>query len=197
MGGGRLFDRVASGVAIAVRSCIAPLAVSFRLANRWDVESSGEIPAKRWGVALAGKAALDEVFFALEFATAPLAGLDELPRIAREVADATELFRQRGWFESPERYHQMPTRPSSVAIVSARSLLGDYQHLSFERATSPMSASPDVSAGSPTVRTTPLTPGCSNTRARRVRGWSVFRATEWETRSSTSRGFALAGFTRR
>jgi len=151
-----LFEKVAGSFSIALRSSVAPLAlrssvaplaVSFRLANRrvtesWDAGSDGAIPAKRWGVALAAKAALDEVFFAAEFATAPLVARTELPRIAREVADATDLFEQRGWFESPERYHRTPPPPRSVAIVSARSPFVDYRHLTFASGYEPYAGEP-------------------------------------------------------
>jgi hypothetical protein len=116
--------------------------VSLRLANRWGTVIDAEIPAKRWGIALASKAALDEVFFATEFATAPLVARSEFPRIAREIAEATDLFEQRGWFESPKRYYQTPSCPSSAAIVSARCLFGDFQHLTFESGYEPYVGEP-------------------------------------------------------
>jgi len=106
--------------------------VTFRLANRWNAGNNIDIPARRWGIALAAKAALDEIFFATEFITAPLVSHSELPRIAEEVAEATDLFEQRGWFESPARYHRTPSHPRSCAVVSVRSRFVDYQHLSFE-----------------------------------------------------------------
>lgn len=141
-GDGGLFEKVASGFTIALRSSMAPLAVSYRLANGRDDGANDQIPAKRWGIGLATKAALDEVFFATEFVTAPLIAPADLSRIAGEVADATELFEKRGWLGAPAKYHRTPPRPKSVACVPARSPLGNYQHLTFESGYEPYVGEP-------------------------------------------------------
>ena len=137
-----LFEKFSSGIGIALRSGAAPLALGLRLANRPGIRTYDQIPEKRWGIRLATKAVLDEIFFATELATAPLVARADLSRIAQEVADATHLFQQRGWFGDPAAYHRTPGRPKSVATLRARSSFVDYQHLTFESSYEPRIGEP-------------------------------------------------------
>ncbi len=137
-----LFSKISNGVGLVLRTGAAPLVSSYRLTSGGEARVQEKIPAKRWGVALLGKAALDEAFFATEIATGPLVGRADLQRVSAEVADATRLFEQRGWLDKPAEYHRAPPRPRSVEIAKAGGRLNPHLHLKFSSGYEPRGGEP-------------------------------------------------------
>jgi hypothetical protein len=137
-----LISRIARGVGIALRSGAAPLWIGARLAGRRRADGEHGVPQAPWSLALASKVALDEIFFATELASASVVPLREGRRVVDEMAQAVDLFEQRGWLAEPRRYHPKPPALSRVRIGSARFPGLPYRHLSFESAYQPHPGEP-------------------------------------------------------
>jgi len=100
------------------------------------------MPAARWGLGMVGKVALDEIFFATEVATAPLIARRDLARIAREVAQARDLYAKKGWLDDPASFHRTPPRLRDVEIEQSGTRLYPYKHLRFESGYAPHAREP-------------------------------------------------------
>ncbi len=92
--------------------------------------SHTDIPVPRQSLALALKAAVDEVAVALSGATLPSRSHRE--RIQAEVLAARELFEYRGWADEPIRYHRTPPALESPRLRSRRWRNLPFTHLEFD-----------------------------------------------------------------
>jgi hypothetical protein len=101
-----------------------------------------EAPSPHWNLRLASKAALDELFFATEIASATLFSLRDRQRIVREIGNAARLYERRGWLREPARFHRRPPLPEKVSIDEHRSPFGPFQHLRFESGYQPHPGEP-------------------------------------------------------
>jgi dienelactone hydrolase len=139
-----LFDRVASGVGLALRSGVAPLMLGLRMAGNC-FEASAErsvLPAARRGLRLAGKVALDEIFFASELLLAPFVSARDRERLAREISDARALYKARGFTADPLRFHPRPPPLREVEIRREHARFGSYHSLRFESEYEPHAGEP-------------------------------------------------------
>lgn len=116
------------------------------LASRWRSWSGGSphpaIPIAPRTLALAGKVALDEVLLAALLASVRLPSTGERRRISREVAQAIDLFDQRGWLREPASYHEMPPPLGRVSHRRGASRGLRFMHLSFDSEYEPRSEEP-------------------------------------------------------
>jgi hypothetical protein len=131
--------RLARGLEMALRSGALPLIVGARIAGRWGRAAPAGLPAARRGLALVSKAALDEIFLAAEIASAPFV---RERRVMRELAEALEIFAERGWLEDPASYHDTPPPIERAVLTPARSPGLSYECLSFESGYEPHPGEP-------------------------------------------------------
>ena len=131
LGGGRLLNRIARGMFLAIRSGAAPIVLGARLAGVGPGNRTG-IPTPRRSFALASKIALDEFFFATEIVSAPIVPLRDARRVVRELARSLDLFAERGWLDDPASYHREPPPLEIASIDERRSTLTRYRHLRYE-----------------------------------------------------------------
>ena len=90
------------------------------------------VPAPDGSLWLATQLAWDEALLATMQLTMPLPTSTDQGRVAAEVAEAVELFGERGWLEKPTGYHLEPPELEEP-ILRARKVRGvAYEHLSFE-----------------------------------------------------------------
>lgn len=133
---------IATGLEWTVRGGALPLLLGWRALRRGAHAARVDAPHPRWNVALASKAALDEVFFAAELVTAPLIALSDRERAARETARALALYRRRGWLDAPATYHVAPPPLTRFALDERRSAVGRHLHLRFESGYAPHAGEP-------------------------------------------------------
>ncbi len=126
----------------AIRSGATPLILGLRWGRKREAPEPAGLPPRRGGLAVGYKAALDELFVALELATARLASGPERRRLAREVSQALSLFSARNWLERPERYHRSPPPPDRVQREDAGWRWARYSHLRFESGFAPHPGEP-------------------------------------------------------
>jgi hypothetical protein len=127
---------------IALRTGAAPFWVGARLASRRRELARNDLPAPRRGLRLASKIALDELFFATEFAAAPMVRLRDQARIVGELAAALELFEARGWTERPRGYHRTPPPLRRARLEGRRQADLAYERLSFRSEYEPHAEEP-------------------------------------------------------
>jgi hypothetical protein len=139
---GRIGLGIGQGVAVALRAAAAPLLVGMRLAGQRCDGGHPEAPPPHWNLRLASKAALDELFFATEIASASFFSLRDRERIVREIATAARLYERRGWLREPARFHLLPPTVEKVTIDRHRSPFGRFQHLRFESGYEPHPGEP-------------------------------------------------------
>ena len=74
----------------------------------WHGEVSESLPAPHLSLGLAAQVALDEALLAVAMAPNrfPLPG--DYGRVAEELAEAEEMFTDRGWVDDPASYHRAP-----------------------------------------------------------------------------------------
>jgi hypothetical protein len=114
----------------------------MRLAGRREAGPDVDVPAPRWGLGLASKVMLDEVFVAREFLLTRFVSPLERGRLAQELAEACRLFEAQGWLADPASYHLTP--PAAEALELRRRGRGPLAHaqLSFESGYEPHAAEP-------------------------------------------------------
>jgi hypothetical protein len=137
-----VIQRIARGVGIALRSGAAPILIGARLAGRRAAAETLGVPHAPWSLALFSKIALDEIFFATELASASVVPLRQGRRVVDEMAQALDLFEQRGWLADPRRYHPKPPAISRVRVGPGRFPGLAYRHLRFESGYEPHAGEP-------------------------------------------------------
>jgi dienelactone hydrolase len=132
-GGEPLFDRLASGVGLALRSGVTPLMLGLRMAGQRSLAKAkhSALPAARRGLRLAGKVALDEIFFASELLLAPFVSAGDRERLAREIGEARALYEARGFDRDPTRFHPRPPALRNVEIRRRHARFGSFHSLRF------------------------------------------------------------------
>jgi len=101
-----------------------------------------DAPVPHWDLRLVSKAALDELFFATEIASATFFSLRDRRRIVREIGSAARLYERKGWLRKPARFHRRPPVVEKVRIDEHRSAFGPFQHLRFESGYEPHPGEP-------------------------------------------------------
>ncbi len=89
------------GLELALRSAATPLFLGMRWASPRRETRPDDVPAPRWSLGLAAKAALDELFVATELISAMFLSLWDRERMAQDVAEALDLIDERGWLADP------------------------------------------------------------------------------------------------
>ncbi len=133
---------IGQGVELALRSAATPLFLGMRWAQRQPAAASKDFPAPSWNLRLASKAALDELFVAVELASATFVSLREHGRLAAELRRALALYEARGWLKRPERYHRAPAPLEPARLRETRSRGMAYHHLEFESGYEPHAGEP-------------------------------------------------------
>jgi len=91
-----------------------------------------EVPTPLRSIGLAAQVAIDDAILASMALRLPAVMGAEHDRVLREVHDARELFRARGWLEHPAEYHETPPPLPNPRIIPARVRNLAYEHLQFE-----------------------------------------------------------------
>ncbi len=99
------------------------------------------IPA-RPSLGLALQVLLDEVLISSFKNPRLLPRRADYERAAIEVAEAFHLYRERGWLDDPESYHQSPAAPTAWSTRGERVLGQPYEHLSFQSGYEPHRGEP-------------------------------------------------------
>lgn len=114
--------------------------------NRWRrylaQQSDSELPLARPTVALATQALRDEVVLAGFRIFRGVSDPHLFARIEHEVADAVELYEDRGWLADPSTFHDTPPPLDKVVLQEARSGLLRYERLSFQSGYEPHQGEP-------------------------------------------------------
>jgi hypothetical protein len=128
---------------MALRSTAVPLVLGLRIADPRSRAAHAEVPPPRLRLGQLSKALLDEIFFATEVMSAPVVGLRDAQRIAREIGEALALYAARGWLDAPASFHRSPeaARPRGAARL-ASSPWGEHRHLRFESGYEPHAGEP-------------------------------------------------------
>jgi dienelactone hydrolase len=114
-------------IALSVASFLTAGRMSVRQEPRW----SG-VPEPRGSLGLYAQVAADDALLAWMQITLDVRSGEHLPRIAREVRDAAELFDARGWLEKPADYHSTPPPLTEPEARTKRVRRIPYEHLVFE-----------------------------------------------------------------
>ncbi len=118
------------GALVVLSSCAAFLAAGATSVRQGP--QVAEVPHPEPSLGLAARVALDEAVMATLQAWMRFPSGDDARRVQREVAEATELFDDRGWLEKPHEYHAQPPPLTSPDFSRGRVRGFDYEHLSFE-----------------------------------------------------------------
>jgi dienelactone hydrolase len=130
-----LADPRTLGVAQAAPRTAAFLAKSW-MANR----VSGD--ASPLTVGLAAQVLLDEVLMAAMKNPRLFPSDDDYVRAGRDIADAHQMWADRGWLDEPERYHHEPEAPVGAMVTRERALNQAYEHLTFPSLYEPHAGEP-------------------------------------------------------
>jgi hypothetical protein len=109
--------------------------------SRESVEDPGAVPA-RPSLGLAVQVLLDELLISTMKNPRLLPRRADYERAGIEVAQAFELYRERGWLDNPETYHSPPPPPEVWSTRGERVLGQPYEHLSFQSAYEPHRGEP-------------------------------------------------------
>jgi dienelactone hydrolase len=109
--------------------------------SRESVEDPGAVPA-RPSLGLAVQVLLDELLISTMKNPRLLPHRADYERAGIEVAQAFELYRERGWLDNPETYHRPPPPPEVWSTRGERVLGQPYEHLSFQSAYEPHRGEP-------------------------------------------------------
>ncbi len=83
-------------------------------------------------IRLSVEVAADEAMLATLLPFLPVPGPAESARINAEMSAARELFKQKGWFEKPAGYHNLPPALDSPMLLAAHVRGVDYEELTFD-----------------------------------------------------------------
>ena len=127
-------------------SIISPLTKAGGFyARSWGAYLDGarsELPVARPTLSLATHALRDEIVLVGLRWKRPLSSPAVYERINSEVAQAVELYRERGWLEKPQGFFTAPPAPTDVATRSYTSRGRTHQRLSFASGYEPFPEEP-------------------------------------------------------
>ena len=109
--------------------------------SREPVADPHAVPA-RPSLGLAVQVLLDELLISTMKNPRLLPRRADYERAGVEVAQAFELYRERGWLDDPESYHRTPSPPTIWSTRGERVLGQPYQHLSFQSGYEPHPGEP-------------------------------------------------------
>jgi len=132
-----MLGRIRNAVEYAIRSSAAPFMLGTRLAGRMRRPERPDLPARRGGLVLASKVALDEFFFTTEIASANFVPLRDHARMTREMREALDLFAARHWIDDPRRYHRDPPALEVTSIEAIHSAWLPHRHMRFDSGYAP------------------------------------------------------------
>jgi len=110
-------------------------AASFVLSGREAIEAEPvdpRMPAPERTLRNGAKTALDETFLGIEQFMARLPVGEELAAMHHEIAEAVEIFEDRGWSADPTTYHTPPPPLEHATRTAKRAGRHDYEHVVFE-----------------------------------------------------------------
>ena len=108
----------------------APRTAAF-LARSWATSRLPGGGAPRPTLGLAAQVLLDEVLMAAMKNPRLFPSDDDYVRAGRDIAAAHEMWSERGWLDTPERYHRAPDVPAGCMVTRERALNVSYEHLTF------------------------------------------------------------------
>src|SRR5438067_2566971 len=108
----------------------APRTAAF-LAKSWATSRLPGAEANRPTLGLAAQVLLDEVLMAAMKNPRLFPSDDDYVRAGRDIAAAHEMWSERGWLDTPERYHRTPDVPAGCMVTRERALNVSYEHLTF------------------------------------------------------------------
>lgn len=130
-----LLNRVEKGLA---RWPLARLTTVGPRTARWAVEAAlteaGRIPGApqvRMSAALVAQVAMDEAVVALVQGPSRFPRRADYLRVAAELAEAQDLFTERGWLDDPRSYHRDPPPLTDPLVTRGWSLGQHYDRLSW------------------------------------------------------------------
>jgi hypothetical protein len=109
--------------------------------SRESIDDPDAVPA-RPSLGLAVQVLLDELLISTMKNPRLLPRRADYVRAGIEVAQAFELYRERGWLDDPESYHQAPTPPDVWSMRGERVFGQPYEHLTFQSAYAPHRGEP-------------------------------------------------------
>ncbi len=119
----------------------ARFAINALMRGRNGTYESG-FPTPKLTAALAAQVALDELMLGVVKNPARYPKDKDFVRIARELAEALELYVERGWVNDPASYHRTPDAPSKIRVRPANALGVSYQRLQWESGYEPYEGEP-------------------------------------------------------
>ncbi len=131
---------VIPGALVVLSSCAAFLAAGATSVRQGP--QVAEVPNPEPSLGLAARVALDEAVMATLQAWMRFPSGEDARRVQHEVAQASELFDDRGWLEKPHEYHAQPPPLTSPEVSRGRVRGFDYEQLSFESGYEPHAQEP-------------------------------------------------------
>ncbi len=113
-------------VGLAVAALVAEGWISFMRTPPME-----DVPPASVSVRLAAEIAADDAVLGMMVQSLHTPGIEDRPRIARELEAAQALFADRGWLANPATYHRVPPAPEDVRRTRESFLGIDYSHLRF------------------------------------------------------------------
>jgi hypothetical protein len=125
-------------IALSAASGWAIGSLGLRLVERWE-----DVPEPLASVRAAFEVAVDSAVLAQMALRAPARGMrGNNERVAGEVHAALEMYRERGWVETPAAYHVTPPPLEKPELRRRRARGVDFEHLQFESGYEPHDGEP-------------------------------------------------------
>ncbi len=124
-------------IALSAMSFVAAGAISV-----WHEPHEDDVPTPQPSMRLSRQVAIDDAILATLALRHANMIADEQERLRREVHEARELFRDRGWLSEPASYHVEPPELSEVRSRAAKVRSLDYDHVSFASQYEPHAGEP-------------------------------------------------------
>ena len=107
-------------------------------------EVSESLPAPHISLGLAAQVAMDEALLAVAMAPNRFPRPGDFTRVAEELADADELYTDRGWVTDPLSYHRTPPRLSAHDVTTSHgwAVGQDYERISWDSRFAPHPGEP-------------------------------------------------------
>ena len=129
-----------TGFGLALLSAGAFVAVGALTARALPATEGVESPPR--SLQLHAEIAIDQAVRGSMLSLIPFPSAAEHTRLARELAEAGEIWRERGWLEKPEGYHVAPPPAERVVATKQRTLGIDFEELRFESGYAPHDVEP-------------------------------------------------------
>jgi hypothetical protein len=130
-------------IALSAASGWAIGSLGLRLVERWE-----DVPEPLASVRAAFEVAVDSAVLAQMALRAPARGMcGNNERVAGEVHAALEMYRERGWVETPAAYHVTPPPLEKPELRRRRARGVDFEHLQFESGYEPHDGEPCKTCG--------------------------------------------------